>query len=181
MKKVIEGSVYNTETAKKICERSSEESNHEKGAVVKQLQQLYKTKSNKFFFYVKSEFTTHVVVNNDDIDPRFEDQEVTEEKIIPVSYEEALQFSSEISAVSKLEKKMIAKYFPEIVVKESNDNKKIQKKLYLSEKANWYLELMLQEGKETNSSFVEKLITEEYQRLYKKGLMVRDPFFEMEE
>lgn len=180
MKKVIEGAVYNTETAKKICERSSEEPNHEKGAFVIQLQKLYKTKSNKLFFYIQNEFVTHVVVNNDDIDPKFENQVVLEEKIIPVSYEGALQFASEISTASKSEKKMIAKYFPELVVEESNDNKKIQKKLYISEKANWYLGLMLQESKETNSSFVEKLITEEYQRLYKKGVMARDPFFEME-
>lgn len=179
MKKVIQGAVYNTEKAKKVCERKYEGPSHEKGAHVKQVQQLYKTKSNKFFFYIYTEFVAHVAVNNDDVDPEFEDQEVIEEKITPVTYEEALQFASEISAASKSEKKMIAKYFPELAV-ESSDNKKIQKKLYISEKANWYLELMLQEGKETNSSLVEKLIIEEYQRLYEKGIMDRDPFLEME-
>lgn len=182
MKKVIKGAVYNTETAKDICERASEEPKHEKGTVVKQLQQLYKTRSNKFFFYVKSEFTTPVVVNNDDILPKFEEQEVMDEQIIPVSYDNALQFASEVSSTSNSEKKTIAKYFPELAGEKSTNNIKIQKKLYLSEKANWYLELMLLEGEEeeTNSNFVEKLIIKEYRRLYKKGVMVRDPFFEME-
>ncbi|AVR00297.1 hypothetical protein OBCHQ24_15205 [Oceanobacillus iheyensis] len=180
MKKVIQGAVYDTEKAKKVCERKYVGPSHEKGAHVKQLQHLYKTKSNKFFFYIYNEFVSHVAVNNDDIDPEFEDQEVVEEKIKPVAYEEALQFASEISTVSKSEKKMIAKYFPELAVEESSDSKKIQKKLYISEKANWYLELMLQKGNETNSSLVEKLIIEEYQRLYEKGIMDRDPFLEME-
>ncbi|MUV37074.1 hypothetical protein JNUCC1_00880 [Lentibacillus sp. JNUCC-1] len=179
MKKTIEGAVYNTKTAQKICERFTHEPKHEKGANVKQLQQLFRTRSNKFFFYVKSEFTTPVVVNNDDIFPEFEEQEVIDEQIIPVSYEKALQFASEISADSKSEKNMIRKYFPELV--EGQGEKKIQKKLYLSEKANWYLELMLQEGTDTNSSLVEKLITEEYRRLYKQGIMIRDPFSEMDD
>ncbi|AIF45553.1 hypothetical protein [Virgibacillus sp. SK37] len=181
MKKIIEGAVYNTATAKKICERFSNEPKHEKGAYVKQLQQLYRTRSSNYFFYVKSEFTTHVVINNDDIFPKFEEQEVTDEQILPVSYERALQFASEISVSSASEKKTIAKHFPELLEKEGNGNKKIQKKLYISEKANWYLELMLQEGKETNSTLVEKLITEEYRRLYKQGVMNRDPFSEMED
>ncbi|MFD2627614.1 hypothetical protein [Oceanobacillus kapialis] len=179
MKKVIQGAVYNTETAKKICQKVSEGPDNEEGAYVKQLKELYKTKSNKFFFYVKSEFVAHVVVNDDDIDPKFEEQEVVEEIKNLVSYEEALQFASEIYAVSKSEKKMIAKYFPELILKKE-ENKKIQKKLYISEKANWYLELMLQKRNETNSSLVEKLIIEEYQRLYEKGIMDRDPFLEME-
>ncbi|MFP7494587.1 hypothetical protein SFC66_12420 [Terribacillus saccharophilus] len=180
MKKVIQGAVYNTEKAKMLCERTYDGPSHEIGAHVKQLQQLYKTKSNKFFFYIKNEFVAHVAVNNDDINPENEDQEVIEEKITPVSYEKALQFASEISTAYKSEKKRLSKYFPELAVEESSDNRKIQKKLYISEKANWYLELMLQEGNETNSSLVERLIIEQYQRLFKKGIMDRDPFHEME-
>lgn len=184
MKKIIEGSVYNTETAKKICEKFSEEPEHAKGAVVKKLQQLFKTKSGKYFFYVKKEIETWVVVNNDDLDPKFEEQEVIEEKILPISYDLAVQFASEIHSDPDLDsasKNMIGKYFPELTEKIKDENKKIQKKLYISEKANCYLEMMLEETDDTNSSFIEKLIIKEYERQYAKGIMKKDPFFEMED
>lgn len=179
MKKVIEGAVYNTETAKKICEQYTEEIDNEKGAEVKKLKQLYKTKSNNFFFFISNNFIGDVDVNNDDLNPKYEETELWEEKIMPINYELAFQFASEVNSDSE-SNKMIGKYFPELTDGLITPDKKIQKKLYISEKANWYLELMLQEGKDTNSSFVEKLITAEYQRLYKKGMMLRDPFFEME-
>lgn len=181
MKKVIDGAVYNTETAKKICEQLTEEIEHEKGAEVKKLKQLFKTKSGKYFFFLKNEFPGYVDINNDDLNPKFEKIDLVEEKIIPVSYELALQFATEIISSSSESKKVISKYFPELVNNENEDRKKIQKKIYLSEKANWYLEMMLIENNDTNSSVIEKLIVNEYQRLYSKGIMKRDPYFEMED
>jgi hypothetical protein len=37
MKKVINGAVYNIDTAKKICEQFTGDSDHTKGAIVKKL------------------------------------------------------------------------------------------------------------------------------------------------
>ncbi|MEI3606449.1 hypothetical protein SPD48_12145 [Pseudogracilibacillus sp. SE30717A] len=180
MKKVIDGSVYNTKTAKKICELVTKEIEHEKGAEVKKLKQLFKTKSSKYFFFIKNEFTGIVNSNNDDLNPKFEETELIEEKIVSVSYDLAFQFASEIN-VDQESDKIIGKYFPELIDNEIHEHKKIQKKIYLSKKANWYLEMMIAENKETNSSVIEQLIIDEYQRLYEKGIMKRDPYFEMEE
>ncbi|WP_053218229.1 hypothetical protein [Virgibacillus senegalensis] len=179
MKKVIGGAVYNTETAKKICEQLSEEIEYEKGANVKKSKQLFKTKSGKYFLFIKSEFTGYIAVNNDDLDPEFEEAELEEEKIKPVPYELALQFASETITSNPESKTWVGKYFPELIDGIEN-NKKIQKKIYISEKASWYLEMMLTDSDDTNSSLIEKLITDEYHRLYEKGLMKRDPYFEME-
>ncbi|WP_145949507.1 hypothetical protein [Paenibacillus sp. Y412MC10] len=179
MKKVIEGAVYNTQTAKKICEQITNEANHGKGAYVNQLKQLYKTKNGNYFFFIKNDFPTYVDVNNDDLNPKFELMDVVEEKIIPVTYELAVQFASEVFTYDPGSKKGLGKFFPELIQNEETENKKIQKKIYISEKSSWYLEMMLTESKDTNSSFIEKLIIEEYRRLYKKGIMQRDPFFEM--
>ncbi|WP_156323979.1 hypothetical protein [Bacillus sp. JCM 19034] len=44
MKKVIKGAVYNTETAKKICEQVTDENDYEIGAYVNKLKQLFKNK-----------------------------------------------------------------------------------------------------------------------------------------
>ncbi|WP_062106518.1 hypothetical protein [Bacillus niameyensis] len=181
MKKVIEGSVYNTETAKKVCEQSTKEVEHEKGAEVQKQKQLFKTKSGKYFFFIKNEFPGYVDVNNDDLNPKFEKVDLVEEKIIPVSYEVALQFASEIASEDSESKKMISKFFPELIGNDIDESIKIQKKIYLSEKANWYLEMMLTVNNDTNSSIIEKLIMNEYRRLYSKGIMVRDPYFEMED
>ena len=178
MKKVIEGAVYNTDTAKKICERTGQEIVHEKGANVKQLKQLYKTKSGKYFFYIHQTFVTYVCVNGDDLNPVFEEAEVTDEKIIPVNYQLALQFAGEVHADGEQEKTII-KYFPELGSSEALGHRKIQKKIYLSEKANWYLEMLLTETEDTNSSLIEKLIVEEYRRRYSEGSVAEDPYFEM--
>lgn len=181
MKKVIDGAVYNTQTAKKICELLTNEISHEKGAYVNQLKQLYKTKSGKYFLFIKHEFSTYVVVNNDDINPIYELQDVEDHKIIAISYELAVQFANEIITSNPESKKVVRKFFPELFQNEGDENKKIQKKIYISEKASWYLEMMLTESKNTNSTFIENLIVEEYRRLYKKGLMQGDPYFEMED
>lgn len=180
MKKVIDGAVYNTDTAKKICEQTTQEVVHQKGAHVKQLKQLYKTKSGKYFFYIHQTFVTHVSVNGDDIDPVFEEVEVEDEKIIPVSYPLALQFAGEVQADGEQEK-TITKYFPELGNPETLGHRKIQKKIYLSEKANWYLEMLLLETEETNSSLIEKLIVREYRRQYAEGIMMDDPYVETED
>ena len=180
MKKVIDGAVYNTDTAKKICERTTQEIVHQKGANVKQLKQLYKTKSGKYFYYIHHTFVTHVCVNGDDIDPIFEEAEVQDEKIIPVSYQLALQFAGEVQADGE-QVKMISKYFPELGNSKTFGQRKIQKKIYLSEKAHWYLEMLLTETEDTNSSFIEDLIVKEYRRQYSEGIMQKDPYFEMKD
>lgn len=180
MKKVIEGAVYNTETAKKICGRRTNESDHEKGAYVNQLKQLYKTKNAKHFFYIKNEFPMYVDVNKDELNPKFELMDLEEEKIIPVDYSLALQFAAEIIVEEPESKEVLGKFFPELIKNVTDDNIKIQKKIYMSEKASWYLEMLINESKETNSSFIEKLIVEEYRSQYKQGIMQGDPFMEME-
>ncbi|WP_017378819.1 hypothetical protein [Paenisporosarcina sp. TG-14] len=179
MKKVIDGAVYNTETAKKICEQQINENHYEKGAYVNQLKQLYKTKNGNYFFFIKNEFPTYIDVNSDDLNPKFELMDVEEKKIIPVSYELAVQFASEIFTSDPESKKVLSNFFPELIRNEKDENNKVQKKVYMSEKANWYLEMMLYESKETNSSFIEKLIVDKYRSLYKKGVMQNDPYYEM--
>lgn len=166
MKKVIDGAVYNTETAKIICENSEDDISHQKGAEVKQLKQLYRTKSGKYFFYIKNEFETHVVTNNDDLNPEFELEEVEEKKILPVSYELSLQFASEVLSENPESQETIETFFPELGEGSMDDNQKIQKKFYISEKANWCLEMLMLETEHTNSSYIEKLIIEEYDKLY---------------
>ncbi|KGX89225.1 hypothetical protein [Pontibacillus litoralis] len=180
MKKVIDGAVYNTATAKKICEQRTEEFQNEKGADVKQLKQLFKTKSGKYFFFIHNTFISYACVNGDDLNPKFEEMELEEKKIIPVDYGLAFQFASEVQASGE-QQKIIGKYFPELVNFETFEHQKIQKKIYLSEKANWYLEMMLTETEDTNSSLIEMLIVQQYQRLYSEGIMLRDPYFEMED
>ena len=180
MKKVIDGALYNTATAKKICEQRTEGPDHGKGANVKQLKQLYKTKSGKYFFFICNTFIGYACVNGDDLNPEFEEMELEEKKIIPADYKLAFQFASEVQASGE-QKKIIAKYFPELFNSEALEHQKIQKKIYLSEKANWYLEMMLTETEDTNSSLVERLIVQEYRRLYSEGIMMRDPYFEMED
>lgn len=181
MKKIIDGAVYNTETAKKICDQQISEDHYEKGAYVNQLKQLYKTKNGNYFFFVKNEFSTYVDVNEDDLNPKFELMDVVEEKIIPVTYELAIQFASEVSTSDLESKTAIGKFFPELIRNETDENKKVQKKVYMSEKASWYLEMMLTESKETNSSFIEKLIVDKYRNLYKEGIMQNDPYYEMDD
>lgn len=182
MKKVIDGAVYNTKTAKKICEQISEGLVFEQGSYAKKLKQLFKTRSGKYFFYIERYLEAPVSINNDDLNPIFEETEVIDCKIIPIDYKLALEFASEVSAdVDLKSKERIAKYFPQIIEGKMDENIKIQKKFYLSKKAVWYLEMMLTESEETNSSIVEKLIVKEYKRLYKKGIMNNDPYFEMED
>ena len=181
MKKVIDGAVYNTETAKKIGEQQINENHYDKGAYVSQLKELYKTKNGNYFFFIKNEFSTYVDVNDDDLNPKFELMDVEEHKIIPVAYELAVQFASEISTSDPESKKVIAKFFPELIQNENDGNTKVQKKVYMSEKASWYLEMMLTESKETNSSFIEKLIVDKYRSLYKEGIMQNDPYYEMDD
>lgn len=178
MKKVIDGAVYNTDTAKKICEQTTQEIVHQKGANVKQLKQLYRTKSGKYFFYVHHTFVTDVCVNGDDLNPVYEEAEVTDEKIIPATYELALQFASEVQDNGEQDE-IIGKYFPELGNPRTFEFQKIQKKIYLSEKANWYLEMLLTETEDTNSSLIEELIVREYRRQYSEGIMLNDPYFEM--
>lgn len=180
MKKIINGAVFNTSTAKVICTQHSEEASNEKGTYVKQTKELYKTKSGNYFFFIKLKFPSYVDVNHDDLDPKFELMEVEEEKIIPINYTLASQFASEIIVQQPKLAKSIASHFPELASKGEKKARKIQKKLYLSEKANWYLEMLLTESEETNSSYIEKLITNEYKRLYDKGVMKLDPYFEMD-
>lgn len=179
MKKVIKGAVYNTETAKKLCEQQTYESSYGKGAYVNQLKQLYKTKSGKYFFFIKSRFSAYVDVKNDDLNPKFELTDVEENKIIPIAYEVAVQFANEIASDDPELQRTLSKYFPTLTSTKT-ENEKIQKKIYLSEKANWYLEMMIDEAKETNSSFIENLILEAYRDLYKKGIMKGDPYVEMD-
>jgi len=166
MKKVIDGAVYNTETAKMICEQIEDDMSHQKGAEVKQLKQLYRTKSGKYFFYIKNEFETHVVTNSDDLNPEFELKEVEEQKILPVSYDLSVQFANEVLAENPETQKNIEAFFPELGEGNMDDNEKIQKKFYISEKANWCLEMLMLETEHTNSSYIEKLIIEEYDKLY---------------
>lgn len=181
MKKVIDGAVYNTETAKKICEQQINEDHYEKGAYVNQLKQLYKTKNGNYFFFIKNEFPTYVDVNKDDLNPKFELMDVVEEKIIPVTYELAVQFASEVTTSDLESKTVIGKFFPELIRNEKDGSNKVQKKVYMSEKASWYLEMMLTESKETNSTLIEKLIVDKYRSLYKQGVMKNDPYHEMDE
>lgn len=181
LKKVIDGAVYNTETAKMICEQSTHEYERSKDADVKKLKQLFRTRSNKYFFYINSVFTTFVQDNDLEVNPVLEEAELTGNEIIPISYELALQFAREVIAISPTSKEEIRKYFPELINNQQEDSEKIQKKIYISQKANWYLEMMLIEKNDTNSSMIERLIINEYQRLYLKGIVNRDPYFEMEE
>ncbi|UTT43497.1 hypothetical protein [Exiguobacterium aurantiacum] len=181
MKKVIKGAVYNTMTAKKICEQRATEASHEKGAYLNQLKQLYKTKSGKYFFYIENEFSTYIDVSNDDLNPKYELQDVMEQKIIPISYEAAIRFASEVIVSDPNEKETIGTFFPRLIDDSNEGDKKIQKKIYLSEKASWYLEMMLLESEETNSSFIENLISEQYRKLYKQGIIQNDPYDEMNE
>lgn len=182
MKKVIDGAEYNTDTATKLCEKkyfNQEDIN--KGTIKEGNKQLYKTNSGKFFFYVKEEFTTYVDVNNDDLNPKFEEMDVIDERIVPISYDLALQCVEEVLVENPtLNTEVLRKHFPELVKGQSGNEKKYQKKIYLSESANWYLQLMVNEKEETNSSLIERLIKEEYKRLYRQGIMTRDPFNEME-
>lgn len=181
MKKVIKGAEYNTETAEKICERNSKGHDHSVGAVAKKTKQLFRTKSGKFFFYIKKEFRAYVDINNDDLNPIIEEEDLIDEKIIPINYKLASVFVSELSAdVDSQSKLTIAKYFPNIENNSLDGSRKMQKKFYLSEKASWYLDMMLTESKDTNSSMVERLIVEEYRKLYAEGIMNNDPYSEME-
>lgn len=182
MKKIIDGAEYNTKTAKKICETFYIEPDYEKGAITKTLKQLFKTRSNKYFFYKIEKFDAHVDINNDDLDPVFEEMELINEEILPISYDLALQFVDEVNASDPIEdQKMIRKYFPELIEEPVGKEVKFQKKIYLSEKANWYLQMMVNEKEDTNSSFIERLIVEEYRRLYEKGVVTRDPYHEMDD
>jgi len=180
MRKVIDGSLYDTSTARLICEQRSEENRYDKGAPVKLLKQLYRTKSAKFFFYMHYEFVALVDVNNDDLNFKLEEMEVTDEKIVPATYDVALHFASEVyeETEDQEEKEEIEKYFAEFSDKEDASLLKIQKKIYISQKADWYLEEMLKEGEDTNSSFIEKLIVKEYGKQYQKGLVHRNPYNE---
>lgn len=166
MKKVIDGAVYNTETAKKICGHHMEDSSFEKGTDVKQLKELYKTKSGKYFFFIKNEFPAYIDQNADDLNPRFELEEVEEKKILPVTYELAVQFAREVLTEVPGEKENIAVFFPELLQDGMDEEQKIQKKFYISEKASRYLEMLMQETEHTNSSYIERLITQEYEKQY---------------
>jgi|SRR5690625_1812704 len=177
MRKVIDGSLYDTNTARLICEQRSDELSYEKGAPVKQLKQLYRTRSAKFFFYIRHDFVTHVDVNDDVLNPKLEEMEVTDERIVPATYDVALQFASEVYDETE-DREEIEKYFAEFSNKEDASQQKIQKKIYISQKADWYLEEMLKEGEDTNSSFIEKLIIKEYGKQYKKGIVNRNPYGE---
>lgn len=179
MKKSINGSVYNTKTAKRVCEQLLTESSPTKGAYVKQLKQLFKTKSSKYFFYIESSFSTYIDINSNDLNPKYELKTVKEQKIVPISYELALQFASEVVTLDSKEKENILSVFPILSNGASEETKKVQKKIYLSEKTNWYLEMMLIESEETNSSFIEKLIFNQYRKLYETGDMQEDPYNEM--
>lgn len=182
MKKVIKGSVYNTETAKLICTKKSEEVSHSAGAVMKIKRHLYKTKSNKYFYHQEEVFETWIAVNDDDIEPEMKYTEVQKYKIIPIQYNVAVNFASELIAESDEFKESILKYFPELDEQNIPDGEtKVQKKIYLTSKAEWYLEMMLKESEDTNSSFIEKLIVNKYAELYRKGIMNDDPFFEFNE
>lgn len=190
MKKVIKGAVYNTETAKKICEKTSidfEPTSY--GADVKKLQQLYRTKSGKYFFYIKRELRTWVVkmddpdINPEELDimlnPKHEELDVTKEEIIPIPFDLAMQFASEVYADADTDEEMkenILKFFPTLSGESPDPEVKLQKKIYLSEKACWYLDLMLEETKDTNSSFIEKLIIKEFKRKHAEGVFPVDPF-----
>lgn len=164
MRKVIDDSLYDTNTARLICEQRSEENRYDKGAPVKQLKQLYRTRSSKFFFYIRYDYVALVDVNNDDLNFKLEEMEVTDEKTVLITYDVALQFASKIyeETEEQREREEIEKYFAEFSDKEDASLLKIQKKIYISQKVDWYLEEMLKEGEDTNSSFIEKLIIEEY-------------------
>ncbi|MFP7494589.1 hypothetical protein SFC66_12430 [Terribacillus saccharophilus] len=125
MKKVINGAVYNTDTAKKICEQFTEDPDHTKGAIVKKVKQLYKTKSGKYFFYIKDNYIGYVDANNDDIDPKFEEAELEEKKILLATYEAAFQFASEFYSDTN-SNEIIDKYFPDLTT-DSKDEKKSEK------------------------------------------------------
>lgn len=180
MKKIVDGAEYNTNTAKKICETYLSGPNYDKGAITKTLKQLFKTRSGKYFFYIIEKFIGQGVINNDDINPTFEEMELIDKEILPISYDLALQFVEELKARDRLEdEKMIRKHFPELIEQQTGKEEKFQKKIYLSERANWYLQMLVNVSGETNSSIVEKLILKEYRKLYQEGVMNRDPFSEM--
>src|SRR5699024_4792123 len=112
------------------------------------------------------EFSMYIDKNNDELDPKFGLEEVEEKKILPVTYDLSVQFASEVLSENPESKKTIETYFPELGEGSMDDNQKIQKKFYISEKANWCLEMLMLETEHTNSSYIEKLITEEYDKLY---------------
>lgn len=182
MIRVIDGAEYNTNTAKKICETYFSGPDYDKGAITKTFKQLFKTRSGKYFFYIVEKFTAHADINDDDINPIFEEMELMDKRIVPASYDLALQFVDEVKAGDQIEDaKMIRKHFPELVEPQMGKEEKFQKKIYLSERANWYLQMMVNESEDTNSSIVERLIIKEYRKLYQAGVMNRDPFSEMED
>lgn len=184
MKKVIEGAVYNTETAKKVCEQVTEAFEYEKDSDVKKLKQLYKTKSGKYFFFIKNEFVGYIDEKEDDLNLDLKLADLIEEKIVPISYDSAIQYASEILSDPDTDEasiERVGKYFPELAGGGIENNKKIQKKIYISPKISWYLEMLLIDTNHTNSSLIETLIFEEYERLYKKGIMNQDMFDELEE
>ena len=182
MKKVIDGAEYNTKRAEKICARFSSGPDFKKGAETKTLTQLYKTRSGNYFFYIIDKFSKEAAVNDDDLNPVFEKMELMDERILPTSYDSALQFVQEVQAQNSItDIDSIRKYFPELHEQETGSDKKYQKKIYLSESANWYLQMLLNESKDTNSSIIENLIREEYRRQYQEGKMNRDPYLEMNE
>lgn len=180
MRRVIDGSLYDTNTARLICEQQLEENRYDKGAPVKQLKQLYRTRSAKFFFYVRLEYVALVDVNNDDLNFKLEEKEVRDENIVPATYDLALQFASEVYEETKdpKQKENIERYFAEFTDKEDASARKIQKKIYISEKADRYLEEMLKQNEDTNSSFIESLIVKEYERQYQNFLVHRNPYDE---
>jgi hypothetical protein len=99
-----------------------------------------------------------VYANNDDVDPKFEEAELEEKKILPATYEAAFQFASEV--YSNINSHGIReREFPDLTA-DSKDEKN------LSEKASWYLKIMLTDNEDTNRSIIERLIVEKYQKLY---------------
>lgn len=180
MKKVIEGAVYNTQSAKKLCELYSAGPNPRLGVQSEVLKQLYKTRSGKFFFYTVEKFLKEAATNDDDLDPVFEEMALLEERITPIPYDLAQRFVDEVHASdASMNMDMIRAHFPESLAQTEGNESKVQKKIYLSESANWYLQMLLNESEDTNSSLLERLIREEYKKQYQEGKMTRDPYLEM--
>ena len=107
------------------------------------------------------------------LNPKHEELDVTKEEIIPIPFDLAMQFASEVYADADTDEEMkenILKFFPTLSGESPDPEVKLQKKIYLSEKACWYLDLMLEETKDTNSSFIEKLIIKEFKRKHAEGV-----------
>ena len=146
MKKIINGSVCNTETAQMICADDVKDSQN----IIELSVKLYKTKSSKYFLHTEG-------IN-------------IEDEIELISYDDAFNFAKGLISDSKTKPIDIGRidyFFPEINEK-FNEYHKVQKKIYLSDKTSWMLDKMVTELGSNNGEIIEELIVKKYESLLKK-------------